>query len=63
MRLDGRRQPDYDPPSSTEGATLITVRGDPVYDEQIRASDYTFSITDLLQDDGEPRGVRGWRLA
>jgi hypothetical protein len=64
VRCDGRRYPELNQAvDGSDEITLINVQGQPIYDELIRGNDYTCTITDLLRDDGEPRGVRGWRLA
>lgn len=61
----GYRQADLGDatPDGDVDATTIDVRGEPVYDDAIRLGDYTFSLADLLPDDGHPHGVRGRRLA
>lgn len=68
MRTGGRGYPQVGPrdPALAENseATVVDVRGEPIYDDVVRVGEPVLSLTDLIRDDeGSPHGLRGWRLA
>lgn len=68
MQTGGRGYPQVGQrkPALGEGseATVVDVRGEPIYDDVIRVGEPALLLTDLIRDDEEyPYGLRGWRLA